>query len=359
MKPKSLSGFLLAALCLMLSSIAMATTTWYVNGVSGNDSNNCLSATTACKTIGHAISLASSGDAVKVTAATYRENLTLPFSITMSGSNAATTIVDGGAINSVVTVSGSGVTLSKLTFRNGRAEWGGGINNTGTLTVNSCSISGNISVGRGFRGAEGGGIFNTGKLTINNSTISGNTARGSAGGAGGGIFSAGTLGITNSTISQNGTVGGGGGILTGGYSGNLSLNSVTISGNSSAFGGGVDFPYGSATIQNSIVANNSGGDCSGTLTSHGYNLSSDGTCNLTNTGDLNNTNPQLGPLQYNGGPTQTMSLPAGSPAVDAGNPNGCTDGLGHLLKTDQRGMPRPDPEDSRGCDMGAYERQSD
>jgi hypothetical protein len=52
-------------------------------------------------------------------------------------------------------------------------------------------------------------------------------------------------------------------------------------------------------------------------------------------------------------------LLSGSPAIDAGNPNGCTDGNGNLLKTDQRGMPRPDKEDTGGCDMGAYERQSD
>ena len=68
--------------------------------------------------------------------------------------------------------------------------------------------------------------------------------------------------------------------------------------------------------------------------------------------------PKLGPLQNNGGPTQTMALLAGSPAIDTGNPAGCTDGKGHLLITDQRGLPRPDTEDSHGCDMGAYERQS-
>src|SRR5262249_59040445 len=44
---------------------------------------------------------------------------------------------------------------------------------------------------------------------------------------------------------------------------------------------------------------------------------------------------------------------------DAGNPGGCTDGQGHLLRKDQRGMPRPDHEDTSGCDMGAYESQSD
>ena len=103
-----------------------------------------------------------------------------------------------------------------------------------------------------------------------------------------------------------------------------------------------------------------GGNCSGpNITSDGYNLSSDGTCNFNAPGDLNNHDPLLGPLQNNGGPTQTMALLPGSPPIDGGNPAGCTDGSGHLLTTDQRGMPRPDKEDTRGCDKGAYERQSD
>jgi hypothetical protein len=122
------------------------------------------------------------------------------------------------------------------------------------------------------------------------------------------------------------------------------------------FGGGIS---ALATLQNSIVANNVGGNCSGTMTSNGYNLSSDGTCNFDKTGDLNNTDPKLGQLGNHGGPTQTIPLLSGSPAIDAGNPGGCTDGQGHLLKTDQRGKPRPDKEDSGGCDMGAYECQTD
>ena len=350
---------LILALFVPLHSSAFASSTWYVNGVTGNDSNNCLSPTTACKSIGHAISQAASGDTVRVSAATYKENLSITFSLTIRGSSAATTIVDGGGISSVVTVSGTAVTLSNLTFRNGKAEWGGGIYNTGTLTVNSCSISGNSSVGKGFRAAEGGGILNFGTLTINKCTLSGNTANSGVGGAGGGIFSGGTLVIANSTISQNQTAGGGGGILSGGTNGSLSLSNVTISGNSSGFGGGIDAAYGSATIQNSIVANNSGGNCTGSINSQGYNLSSDTTCGFTSPGDMNNIDPKLGPLANNGGPTQTMALQSGSPAIDAGNPSGCTDGQGHLLKTDERGSARPDKEDATGCDMGAYERQSD
>jgi hypothetical protein len=69
--------------------------------------------------------------------------------------------------------------------------------------------------------------------------------------------------------------------------------------------------------------------------------------------------PMIGFLQSNGGPTPTVALLPGSPAIDAENPSGCTDGQGHLLKTDQRGMLRPDKEDTGGCDIGAYERQTD
>ena len=110
-------------------------------------------------------------------------------------------------------------------------------------------------------------------------------------------------------------------------------------------------------LQNSIVANNrTGGNCAGTaVISNGYNLSSDGTCNFNGAGDLNSTNPKLGKLVNNGGPTKTRALLAGSPAIDAGNPAGCTDGNGNVFSTDQRGFQRPDPDDTGGCDMGAYE----
>ena len=138
------------------------------------------------------------------------------------------------------------------------------------------------------------------------------------------------------------------------------MNNSTISGNSATFGGGISNNGGAVTLQNSIVARNSkGGNCYNTMTSEGYNLSSDNTCNFNGPGDLNDTEPKLGTLGNQGGPTQTIPLLSGSPAIDAGNPAGCTDGAGHLLKTDQRGYPRPDREDSGGCDMGAYERQSD
>jgi len=154
--------------------------------------------------------------------------------------------------------------------------------------------------------------------------------------------------------------GGGGGIYVAAGTANISNSTLSGNGARSRSGGGELASTGTVTVQNSIVANSpKEGNCFGTITSKGYNLSSDGTCSFNDIGDLNNTDPKLGPLQNNGGQTQTMALPTGSPGIDAGNPSGCTDNHGKLLKTDQRGQPRPDKEDARGCDMGAYESQKD
>jgi hypothetical protein len=376
MKHKVITNILLTALCL-LSSVAWASTTWYVNGASGNDGNNCTSSLTACKTIGHAISLASSGDSIRVAPATYTENLTISVSLKIFGTGAKATIIDGGGVGRVLNISNGNVTLSGLAIRNGAAAYGGGIFNGGTLLVIASTISGNRAKTVHYclyrqlcKGAEGGGIYNSNLLTIRSSTLVGNSAEGSypfcAIGRtcfidGGGIFNQGKMIMSNSTLADNTAFsasgfpyGRGGGISN---VGTAIISNSTLSGNAAYPGGGIS---GAVAIQNSIVANSpSGGNCNGAVTSNGYNLSSDGTCNLSNTGDLNNTDPMLGALQNNGGPTQTMALLPGSPAIDAGNPSGCTDGQGHLLKTDQRGAPRPDKEDSGGCDMGAYERQSD
>jgi hypothetical protein len=395
------TSLLLPALLLTQAGAAVASATWYVNGVTGSDSNNCTSSQTACRTIGHAISRAASGDFIMVAASTYNENPTISISLEVIGSGAATAIIDGGGTGTVVTISSASahVTLSGLTIRNGSALNGGGIsnggiltlvssnvsgntagcstnycyafgggiyNNGGTVTINNSTISGNRAWGPQNRAAFsfGGGISNDGTLTINNSTLSGNWARF----AGGGISNDGTLRINNSTLNGNhagGVFGGGQGGGIAADRGTLTINNSTLSGNSTSFrgqGGGI-FIYSSAvapTLQNSIVANSPGGsNCYGTMNSNGYNLSSDNTCKFSGPGDLNNTDPKLGTLGYYGGPTQTIPLLSGSPAIDAGNPSGCTDGQGNLLKTDQRGMPRPDREDRSGCDMGAYESQRD
>jgi hypothetical protein len=243
-----------------------------------------------------------------------------------------------------------------MTLRNGHATHGGGIANGGILTLNNSAVTGNRA------DAQGGGILNYGTLKINRSTISGNATPTYSClycfYYGGGIFNSNgaTTIINNSTISGN-SAGLGGAIWSG--PGTLRMSNITVAANSAIGAGGILVGGTTTLLQNSIVAKNSGGNCSPEVTSKGYNLSSDGSCTFHNTGDLNNTNPLLGPLQNNGGPTQTMALPSGSPAIDAGNPSGCTNSNHVLLKTDQRGYPRPNTEDTGGCDMGAFERQSD
>jgi hypothetical protein len=168
--------------------------------------------------------------------------------------------------------------------------------------------------------------------------------------------------ITGNSASSRGGLEVGGGISNGGdylMGGSVTINNSTVTANSAqSNGGNIYTNENKVTIRNSIVANSTSGDnCSGTVTSDGYNLSSDDSCNFKSTGDLNNTDPKLGQLGNHGGPTQTVPLFSTSPAINAGNPSGCTDGHGHLLKTDQRGKPRPDKK-SGLCDMGAYERQN-
>jgi hypothetical protein len=379
---------------------AMASSKWYVDGAHGSDNNNCKSPQHACKTISNAIFLTLPGDSIFVAPAVYHESIFIPYTLKIIGSGAKTTIIDPGGHQNQAAVVGSEprvpVTLSGMTFRGaaGLIDSGGGIYNCfGTLTVTDSIITGNrIRGGNGIFGygggiyncpsstltlinttvsdnsaAIGGAICNGGMLTIINSTFSGNEAHQRRGG---GIANYGTLIITNSTFSGNVARSNqgsafAGGILNGGLfqsSGTLVINNSTFSGNVARGGkGGAIFNVegSTAVLQNSIVANNTGGNCSGAVTSHGYNLSGDSTCDFDGAGDLNNTDPKLGRLRSNGGPTKTMALLPESPAIDSGNPSGCTDGKGHLLKTDQRGRPRPDKEDESGCDRGAYERQKD
>ena len=245
----------------------------------------------------------------------------------------------GGAIFNIDGI----VTVRESTFRNNLAQRGGGILNEGILTVNKTTFSGNY-VWDGL----GGGIANdnSGTLTVTNSTFSGNTASAPRAGAfGGGIGNeGGTLTVTNSTFSGN-SANFGGGIAT---IGTLAVSNSTLSGNSANFGGGI-VNFGTMHLSNTIIANSSsGGDCAnaGPIITNINNLVEDGTCSPAFSGD-----PLLGPLQDNGGPTETHLLLFGSPAIDNGDNVTCE-------ATDQRGVMRPIDGDGDGivvCDIGALE----
>lgn len=250
---------------------------------------------------------------------------------------------DGGAIYSIgdeATTPGATVTVNNSTFSGNSTSFNGaGIYNFGeggnaTVTVNNSTFSSNSAGNLG--GAFGGGIYSNGiaghaTVAVSNSTFNGNSTSAD----GGGIYNDGfagdaTLIVSNSTFTDNSSIVGGGGIWNNGESGNatLTLNNCTFSGNFADSGGDSicnDGQNGNApvTLANTIFTSASGNFCnpSGTITSLGYNLSNDdGGGFLTGPGDQINTDPLLGPLQDNGGPTFTHRLLPGSPAIDAGDP---------------------------------------
>ncbi len=284
--------------------------------------------------------------------------------ITVYNNTATNTNSQGGGIENLGVMAVTGSDVHTNTARNGA-----GIFNEGTLTVSSSDVYDNVASGRG------GGFHNTFSLTMQTSNIYDNQAGSGGGGgistdsgtvvldrsavynnfatgSGGGIVNnvdlvtgANSFTITNSTISGNSTAGQGGGLRSAG-SAVTNLNNVTFNGNTSTVvnGQSISILAGSMTAKNTIIAiSGSGTNCSGNITSQGRNIVSDNTCHLTGTGDLTNTNPRLGALQNNGGPTLTHALLLGSPALDSGS--GCP-------AVDQRGVARPF---GPACDRGAYE----
>ena len=249
---------------------------------------------------------------------------------------------------------------------------GGGIKNScnAAAFITNSTLSGNSTTGNG--GAINNiGVQGNASLTVVGSTLSRNSANlGGGSYGGGGIYNDGfsggngTVTLINTTLSGNSTGSRGGGIrngsgLGGGGSTALTLISSTLSGNSASLGGGI-YAVGKVDIGNTILnGGSSGSNISsyfGTVTSWGYNLSSDsGGGFLTNATDQINIDPILGPLQNNGGSVFTHALLVGSPAIDKGkNISGDT--------TDERGFPRTfdDPAIANaaggdGTDIGAYE----
>ncbi len=287
-------------------------------------------------------------------------DLALAKPLHLNGPGAELLTVSGSNQSRIFTVTAAGVYLDGLTLSQGNDAGdgtGGAIFNTGVLTISHATIVDN-EVSTFLMGyAYGGGIYNRqGRIIIQNSTLADNSVLAEGGifeiALGGGIYNReGVVILQNSTLSHNRVwettdYPRGGGIYNSG--GVVRIESSTLAENNAINGGGGIYNAdGMVTLRNSLVANNgSGGDCDGdSFTSLGNNLDSDGSCNLTDPGDLPGVNPLLGPLADNGGPTLTHALLPGSPAIDAGVTTACP-------PVDQRGVARPQ---GAACDMGAYE----
>jgi hypothetical protein len=344
---KLLATLISASFCLQASAATIA-----VTNTTDNDQGS----------LRQAIAAAASGDTINFDPTLNGQTITLTSgelgigqNLTITGPGANLLAINGNANGRVFNIApGADVTISGLTITNGSVpadNVGGGVfNDHATLTISSCTLSGNSA-------GAGGGIYNNGfnfgsaTLTITNSTLSGNSAN-----VGGGIYNAGihfgsaTLTVTNSTLSGNSANPGGGGV--GGIFNNGSQGSATVEIGSTILnvGGG-----SGANITN----------FSGTITSDGYNLSSDAAGGdvttgpggfLNATGDQRNTNPLLGPLQDNGGPTFTHALLAGSPAINTGDPSFDPNAFDPPLLYDQRGSGFPRVANGR-IDIGAFEVQ--
>src|SRR5437660_1779497 len=260
---------------------------------------------------------------------------------------------------------GRAVIIEGLTISNGSVlnTFGGGIYNfESALTVISCALAGNSALGQQ---GSGGGIFSNGggaggaaSLTITSSALSGNTATTGGAIANDGSSGMANLTISNSTLSGNSaSFGGGGGVNdnTANGTASITITNSTLSENTSAnismFKGGM-LDIGNTILKAAASGVNLEIGKLATVTSHGYNVSSDdGAGYLNGPGDQINTDPMLGPLQDNGGPTFTHALLPGSPAINAGDPNFVPPPL-----YDQRG---PGFDRVRGdrIDIGSFEVQ--
>ncbi|MFE9773598.1 choice-of-anchor Q domain-containing protein [Streptomyces sp. NPDC005931] len=297
---------------------------------------------------------------------------------TIRGAGARETVIDANHVDRVFRM-GADTTLSDLTITGGDAKQrevpvtdpgGGGIANSKDMTLRRVTVTGNTA-------GYGGGIFNIpdSHLTLIDSTVSRNTA-----GEAGGIRFDDTGTVVNSTIADNrvtdrwerpGSLSGYGGGIDIRGTGLVDIRHSTITGNTATDGGGginiapayldslprpipdiVNLPLGHLTLRDTIIAGNTVGQAPGdckkafaTIESRGNNLDSGNSCSLTAEGDLPRRDPHLAPLGDHGGPTDTVPLLAGSPALDAAR---------DCPSADQRGVPRPQ---GPACDIGAFEHQ--
>jgi VCBS repeat-containing protein/parallel beta-helix repeat protein len=289
--------------------------------------------------------------------------------VTIRGAGSGTTIINGGSIDRVFDLRGSAdATVIGVTITGGNTtEDGGGlrVSKNAALTLSQAVVSGNSTT------RKAGGLFNDGTATLTDVSIFGNNS----GSDGGGINNSGALDLTKVTIAAN-TANRGGGLHHDGAGSTLEMTSVTVSGNTATTQGGglyagreasllnvtianneaasngagiyVHASVGTFTVRNTLLSGNeltngTAANVSGTVSSLGNNLDSDGTAALNQSSDLSGVDPLLQPLSNNGGFTQTHALSFNSVALDAGS-------TAAAPAVDQRGFAR-----DRAADIGAYE----
>jgi CSLREA domain-containing protein len=274
----------------------------------------------------------SGADIIVLPAGTYLKTTTDPLNVTspVTIDPTGVVVIDGAGTSFLFIVDSSGsLTATDLTIRRGT---NGGVLNQGTTVLDRVLLEANTA-------GVGGGVGNIGTLTARNVTFSGNEA----GANGGGLYNEGTATLNNVTFADN-----------------VADSNADGTGD----GGGIRVDSGTVTIQNTLLGLNSDKstgadpnhpDCSGTVTSNGYNFIQSTTgCTIggITTGNITGKNPQLEALADNGGPTHTRALRKGSDAVDAGNPAAPGSSATACETTDQRGTKRPQ---GPRCDIGAFE----
>jgi CSLREA domain-containing protein len=248
-------------------------------------------------------------------------------------------------------INSGGTIFNSTVSHNTSLDDGGGIYLNGSISAGSpASLSIDNSTILGNTGLDGGGIFilSFATVSIGESTLIGNTA--TTAGGGGINNDAAALFLTNCTIFGNtnsGGVQGGGALFNNGASAAATITNCTIDGNTApaGTGGGIRNNGGTVTLKNTIISGNTSENCVGTITNGGTNLQFPGTsCGA----GITAAEPILLGITFNGGPTATQALGAGSPAINAAS--GCPPPT-----SDQRGVSRPQ---GSACEIGAFECQA-